>query len=328
MRKYRWTIVGTGHIANRFAKGLKEVEDAVLEAVVSRNVENGKKFAELYGCEKAYTVFEELLREGNTDIVYIGIPNDCHYSYIMKALDAGVHVLCEKPMADNEKQLKEILARAKEKNLFVMEGMWTRCFPVIKVARKWLCEGRIGAPLSVKGEFDIQPVPEAWQPWKGGIEHAAGALRDVGIYALALAFMVFPQGPEKVFSTMKSNGQADESFHMFLDYGDGRAAFLGGSFNQISSSEGEIVGENGRILLGPKFWRPTRAELILNDGTKEVFEEEYVSTGFQFEIRRVQECISEKRIECPEYTWEETEKITELIEETRKKWGIIYASDK
>lgn len=328
MKKIKWAIVGTGYIANNFASGMQEVEDAVLGAVVSRNEATGKRFAEKYGCNTVYTDLKEMLRLEAIDVVYVAIPNDCHYSYIMNILESGVPVLCEKPIVDNRKQLDDILAKAKEKNLFLMEGMWTRCFPAVKKTREWIESGKIGTPMTVRSGFDIQPDKNNWQTWKGGIKHAGGALRDVGIYSLAMAYMVFPEGPEHVYSNVKLNGEVDESCQMMMTYRDGKTAFVSGSFNQVSTPDTEIVGENGRIIIGPEFWHPTMATLILNDGTKEVFEEEYPATGFQFEIREVQRCLREGKLESSDFSLKETEKIADLIEKTRKEWGIIYEADK
>ena len=81
-------------------------------------------------------------------------------------------VLSEKPMVDNRRQLDAVLAKAREKDVFLMEGMWTRCFPAVRQARSWIAEGKIGKPLTVKSGFDIKPDVSDWQPWKGGISHA------------------------------------------------------------------------------------------------------------------------------------------------------------
>ena len=327
MKQVKWAVVGTGYIANEFAKGMQEVEDAVLAAVVSRSIVSGRAFAQKYGCDQVYTDFEGMLEQEEIDIVYIATPNDCHYAYIMAALDRGIPVLSEKPMVDNQRQLDEVFKKAEEKQVFVMEGMWTRCFPAVIEARNWIEKGRIGKPLAVHASFDIKPDIDDWQPWKGGVQHAAGALRDVGIYSLAMAYLAFPEGPVQVYSTMKSNGEVDESFHMLLEYEDGGAAFVGGAFNQVSTPETEIVGEEGRIIIGSEFWHPTTATLIMNDGTKEKYMETYPASGFQFEIREVQKCLRNGELECPHFTWEESRKIAALIENTRKDWGIYYKAD-
>ncbi len=327
MNQIKWVIAGTGYIANEFAKGMGEVKDAVLAAVSSRSFESGLHFAEKYGCGKAYTDFGEMLEKEKPDVAYIAVPNDCHYTYIMEALERGIPVLSEKPMVDNLVQLEAVLKKAEYKKTFLMEGMWTRCFPAVKEARAWIEKGRIGRPLAVHASFNIKPAPEDWQPWKGGIKHAAGAMRDVGIYSLAMAYMVFPDGPVNTYSTMKSNGEVDESFHMLLEYEDGGAAFLGGAFNQVSNPQTEIVGEEGRIVIGPEFWHPTTSTLTLNDGTTEKYMETYPASGFQYEIQEVHECIREGVLESPQFTWEESRKIGALIEETRKEWGIFYEAD-
>ena len=329
MRETRWAVAGTGYIANEFAKGLQVAEGAVLAAVASRRRESGEAYAQSWGdgSTRVYTDYREMLEKEPVDIVYIAVPNDCHYGYIMAALEKGIPVLSEKPMVDNLEQLKAVRQAAEEKGLFLMEGMWTRCFPAVKKAREWMETGRIGKPLAVRSSFDIAPQPDDWQPWKGGIAHAGGSLRDVGIYALAMAYLVFPQGPEKVHTVMKSNGEVDESFHMFLEYGEGRAAFLSGAFNQISSHVTEITGEKGRILIGPEFWHPTEAVLMDGDQEAERFEDRYPATGFQYEILEAQRCLENGETESPCYTAEETWKIAELIEKTRKEWGIIYQAD-
>ncbi len=328
MEQMRWVIVGTGYIANEFAKGMGEVKDARLSAVVSRNEDSGKAFARKYGCDRVYTDFTKMLAEEKPEVVYLAVPNDCHYRYIMEALERGIPVLCEKPIVDNGEQLEQILKKAKEKQTFLMEGMWTRCFPAVQRAQSWIKEGRIGRPLTVRSSFDIKPDPADWQPWKGGIRHAAGALRDVGIYALAMAHMVFPEKPQEIYSAMKSNGEVDESFRMLVDYGEGRTAVLGGAFNQIGTPETEITGDAGRIVIGPEFWHPFTATLMQNDGIVETFTAPYPATGFQFEIQEVQRCIREGRKESGRFTLEETRQIADIIENTRKNWGIFYEADK
>ena len=330
MKETRWAVAGTGYIANEFAKGMQEAEGAVLAAVVSRKQESGEAYAQKYGSgqTRVYTDYQEMLDKEPVDIVYVAIPNDCHYEYIMKALEKGIPVLSEKPMVDNLSQLKAVRRAAEEKKLFLMEGMWTRCFPAVRKAREWMEEGRIGKPLAVRSFFDIAPDKNDWQPWKGGIAHAGGALRDVGIYALAMAYMAFPEGPQKVHTVMKSNGEVDESFHMLLEYGDGKAAFLSGAFNQISSHVTEITGEKGRILIGSEFWHPEEALLLDGDQIVEKFEDNYPATGFQYEILEAQRCLQNKETESPCFTAEETWRIAELIEKTRKEWGIIYQADK
>lgn len=324
--KIRWIIVGTGHISEEFAKGIDVVESAVIAAVVSRSMEKGIYFAQKYRCPKVYTDFEEALKNETADIVYLGIPNSIHYSYAKTSLENNTAVLCEKPITDNQTQLFELVRMAKERRLFLMEGVWTRCFPAVKMARKWLNEGEIGSPLGVRASFDFRADPY-WQSWKKKKKFAGGALRDVGIYTLSMADMVFEEEPSNIYSNFRTNGETDESFHLLLDYGEGRAALLSGAFDRMGSYEAEIIGEKGRMVIGPEFWHPTTVKIFYYSGTVRTFQEEYRATGFQYEIQDVQECLREGKIESPCYTFKEMSRIAGLIEEIRKSWGIYYETD-
>lgn len=326
-RNIRWAIVGTGFIANRFAQGMMEVPDATLSAVVSRDAERGRAFAGRYGGQAVHTDLEKMLDEVKPDALYVGIPNDCHYAAIVAALERGVNVLSEKPIVDNRRQLDDILRLAREKDLFLMEGMWTRCFPAVQKARQWIADGRIGRPLTVKAFFDMRADMDAWQAWKAGIAHAGGALRDVGIYSLAMADLAFQKPPVKVYSVAESNGEVDVSCRLLMDYGGGQSALVGGAFNQDGDATVEIDGEDGMIRIGPEFWHPTTASLTRFDGVAERFEEPYPATGFQYEIRAVQECMRAGLKQCPHFGWDDTLRIADVIEAARREWGIVYRAD-
>ena len=149
MKTTKWAVVGPGFIAGRFAQGMLEAPGAERTAVVSRSEQNGRAYAEKYGFASSYTDFEKMLRESKPDVVYIATPNDTHMDYVSAALNAGVAVLCEKPMADNAAQTEEMIRLAEKNHTFLMEAMWTRCFPAVRQARQWLQEGKIGQVLTV-----------------------------------------------------------------------------------------------------------------------------------------------------------------------------------
>ena len=239
----KWGIIGTGYIAGQFAAGMKVVENAEIVGVVSRHPEtSGAAFARKFSGGKVYTDFRQMVADAKPEIIYIATPNDCHYEAIMETLEAGMPVLSEKPIVDTIWQLEKVLNKAAEKNLFIMEGMWTRCFPAVRKVREWLLSGRIGDPLTVRAAFDIKPAASEWQTWKGGIAHSGGSLRDVGIYSLAMAKLVFPQKPEKIAASMHFNGEVDDASRLMLTYQEGKTAFVCGAFNQVSDPEVEIVG--------------------------------------------------------------------------------------
>ncbi|NLJ94349.1 MAG: Gfo/Idh/MocA family oxidoreductase [Clostridiaceae bacterium] len=328
MEKIKWGIRGTGHIANHFAQGLQENKDSIIQAVVSRNLNSAKEFSEKYNGELVFDDFDQMLKEADIDVLYIATPNNFHYSEIMKALDAGVNVLSEKPMVDNHKQFSEVIAKAKEKNLFLLEGMWTRFFPAMKQAVAWIAEGKIGEVINVSADFSYALDPEKDQPWKAENENNAGALRDVGIYSIAFADQFFPQKPNKIEFSMTKENEVDQRTHLFFDYGDGKVAFLSCGFTHHGSSTAEIVGSTGKIQIGPEFWRPTTAKIIRKLDVEEEFHEPYLATGFQFEVAEVVRCLRAGLKESPDFTWQTSERIADIIEEVRKDGGIFYDSDK
>lgn len=325
-RTLKWAIIGTGYIAGEFAKGMQAAPDNEIAAVVSRSKVKAEEFAGNYG-GKPYDDYEVMLEDICPDVVYVAVPNDCHIRYILAAIEAGIHILSEKPMADNQKQLERIFHAAKEKQVFVMEGMWTRCFPAVKQARRWIREGKIGEPSIVNAMFDINTDGNEWQTWKAGITHAGGALRDVGIYSLAMADMVFREAPVNIYSNVIKNKEVDISTDLMLSYRQGQTAHLSGSFIRKGSHEVWIAGEKGHIVIGPEFWHPKKAVLELDNGTAEIFEDSYETTGFQYEICEVAACIRESRKESMEFTWEDSRNIGRIIEKVRKEWNIIYQSD-
>jgi len=327
MKDIKWAIVGTGHIADSFAKGMQLVPDAVRSAVVSRHDDTAANFARKHGFLSSFSDFSKMLQTEHPDIVYIAVPNDLHFSYVMDALDAGVHVLCEKPMADNLPQLRAMLEKARDQRLFLMEGMWTRCFPAVHQMRQWIASGAIGRVMTVRTFFDINPDRASWQLWKAGLDHAGGALRDIGIYCLAMAMIGFPVPPQKVLSSFISNGEVDIRCDLLLQYADGGTAMLGAAFDRVSDHKAVIIGETGRIELGPEFWHPSSAVLIKNDGSTTTFSEPYEATGFQYEIRRVHDSLNAGQLECQDFTWNESIQICALIDQLRREWNIVYRSD-
>jgi len=145
MSEYKWGVVGTGYVAGNFAESIQYAKNAGRAAVVGRSMDKAGKFAEKYGFEAVYDDYDSMLRESQVDIVYIALPNNLHYEFVMKALDAGKHVLCEKPAADNARQFREMIGKAREKGLFFMEGMWTRCFPAVRKVRSTVRARRLWA---------------------------------------------------------------------------------------------------------------------------------------------------------------------------------------
>jgi len=333
MNKMKWGVVGTGYIGNIFADCMAYVEGAEKAAVCASNIDKANGFADKHGFEKRYDDFDKMLAEAEFDIAYIAVPNMMHYEFAMKAIDAGKHVLCEKPMADNLWQLDDMIAKAKEKDVFLMEALWTRCFPAMRKVREWIRGGKIGQLLSVRAEFGIK-ANEGWQGWKAKAEYAGGAIRDVGIYTLGMAFAGYEgEYPEDIVSSMTEKFGADYHSELFLKYSGGRTAYLTNSFNMVTGHMAVFFGDEGAISCG-KVWNPNYAELFTYQGgdeftrnSVEIFRDDHPSHGMQYEIQHVQDRIAAGYKESDLFPLAESVAICKLTEGLRKEWGVRYSSD-
>ena len=331
MEKIKWAFTATGNIANQFAQGLAQVEDAEISAVTGINMQEAERFAGIYGIKDCYDNVDQMLENADFDVVYICTPNFMHYEQCMKCFELGKNVLCEKPLADNVAQTKRLIEKAREKGVFFMEGMWTRFFPVIKKAKEWIEKGEIGDPKTIFANFGTNLENEN-QPWRASRKAAGGSLRDVSIYTIAFTYMMF--GPQDDWmGTFTSNGEVDVNNNLMLKYNDGRAAFMSALLDMITQYDAIINGTRGRIVIDRDFWRPMRASLFKPDGTVlgekcvEVFEEKYAGSGFQYEAMAVMDCLRKGLKETKEMPLDETIRIAAFIEEIRKSWGIIFDSD-
>jgi len=334
MSNVKWGIVGTGNISSKFAQGLQHVSGAKIAAVASRSSESAKAFAEKFGIEKSYGSYEKMAADEELDIIYIGTPHPQHFDIVMLYINAGFAVICEKPLAVNAAQTREMIAKAREKNVFLMEGMWTRFFPAFKKAMEWLRSGRIGEPRFINASFGYDGSADRTK-WRFQHDMAGGALLDVGIYPLALAFAVFGPDPVKITSSAYISKGIDEYNTFTLEYGDGRIAVLSDAIGLKMDNSVFIGGSDGSVLMGEGWWHADRAELVPNGRenkgiteSREVFEQPYPATGFQYEAQAVQEYFLQGLKEAPEMPLDETLKIAQTMDELRRQWGVVYNEDK
>ena len=334
MSKFKWGIVATGNICNQFCEGLEHVDDAKVEAVVSRNLSKAKAFGEKYGATKFYDSFEKMAEDADLDCVYIGTPNHMHFADAMFFMEAGFNVLCEKPLGANAKQVKAIIAKAKEKNVFFMEGMWTRFFPTIKQSIKWIKEGKIGDIQMVHANFGLNTDQDK-ASWRYNRDYCGGALLDVGIYPLSMIFAIVGNEYTDMVCFGKTENDIDITNSVLFKYGD-IIANMSSAFAAILENKVVISGSEGSITIGEDFnwWQAKKTEIklrsdsiLLNDGGYEVFEDNYPATGFQYEAKAVQDYIKAGKKQADEFPWVESIKVAETMDSIRKKIGVVYNED-
>ena len=239
---FKWGILGPGTIAHSFAQGLQVLDDARLSAVASYTPERGEEFAKKYEVPVCYHSYEALLNDGDIDIVYISALNPSHKKYSIMALEAGKHVLCEKPLALNERDAAEIVKAAHSAKRFMMEGMWTRFLPVTVKLREWIAEGLVGEVRQVKSDFcfrcDWEPENRLLNRKLGG-----GALMDVGIYNISYANMVYGELPVKItHDAYIGPTGVDEQSSAILRYENGQIATMIQAVRTQSPWDAWVIG--------------------------------------------------------------------------------------
>ncbi|XP_060522738.1 trans-1,2-dihydrobenzene-1,2-diol dehydrogenase-like [Cylas formicarius] len=328
----KWGVAGAGRISHDFVTAVQTFPetDHKFFAVAGRNKENVEKFAKEHNIPKPYYDYLHLAEDTDVDIVYIGNLNTQHFECTKLMLEHGKHVLCEKPFTMNEKQTSRLVTIAREKKLFLMEAVWSRCFPAYLEARKIIDSGAIGDVLFASVHFGhaLQHVDRLRSMDMGG-----GAILDLGIYILQFQQYVF-RGlkPIKIaVNGHKNSWGTDESAGAVITYPGGKMAVVSTSARVTLPNEGIIVGTKGTLKL-PTFWCPTK--LITADKTLEWSLPESAvpffhtnSAGLSYQAEEVRQCIKRGEIECKHMTHEESIELARLMDTMRKEVGVIFPED-
>jgi len=321
--RIRWGILGTGRIAGEFAEGLQQLEQAELTAVASRNQSTADAFAAKYGAGKALGTYEALAADQDVDVVYIATPHTSHCENTLLCLDGGKHVLCEKPFAVNESQVRMMIAKAQEKGLFLMEAMWMRFIPLIRELRKRLSDGVIGEVRMIQADFgfrvDFAPERRLFSPALAG-----GALLDVGIYPIEFSGMILGAPTEIVsMSTLGETG-VDEQSAYILKHAAGQLSVLSSAVRTQTSQSAWIYGEKGRIHLARQFWKASQMDVFVDGKEPESVQCPYEGNGYQFEAREVGECLSAGKLESSVMPHSESIRLIQTMDRIRQQWGLKY----
>lgn len=325
-QKYNWGILALGGIAHKFATALNSTERGKLLAVGSRSIEKAEQFAGQYGAERWYGTYDDLIGDDDVEIVYIATPHHLHYELTKKCFEAGKHVLCEKPITINHRQFDELRILAKSKNLFYMDGLWTRFLPHMIRKLEYLESKKLGQIKFLKADFGIKP------PYNPGsrlfdIKLGGGALLDIGIYPVFLSLLVLGYPDDINASAVIGETGVDESISIIFKYQNGAMASLNSTFRVNTETSAEICGTLGRIKLNRKFFAPSSLSVFIEG--EEVIEHEFSvrMNGYEYEAEEAMRCISEGLTESPYLTLEFTSDLMRLLDEIRRKIGLVYDED-
>ncbi|GAA3612608.1 Gfo/Idh/MocA family oxidoreductase [Flavivirga amylovorans] len=317
-----WGIIGLGNIANKFAQDLLTVEDAKLYAVASRSQEKANTFASKYHATKAYDSYEALVKDSNIDAVYIATPHALHKENTLLCLEHNIAVLCEKPFAMNAVEVSAMISTAKEKNVLLMEALWTYFLPHYQYVLKELENKTYGNILKLEADFGFyREFDESTRLFKKSL--GGGSLLDIGIYPIfaALSSLGIPKNI-KTDATFFENG-ADSSCHMIFNYNNDVTAHLKSTLLEKTPTEAIFYCEKGTIKINKGFFMPTTVTLI-SDGKEETIDFDYKTIGYNYEIMHFNKLLREGKTESNIMTFEFSKKLIKLLDDVRVNIKLEY----
>lgn len=321
----RWGVLGPGGISERFADALRRHGSQRIVAVGSRSLDRAEDFARRHGIDRAVGAPEQLVALPEVDIVYIATPHPSHRALAELALDAGKHVLIEKPLTVTAIDALALTRLGRERGLLVMEAMWTRYLPQADVVDQLLADGAIGEVTFVSAEFGFvapqDPTSRLFAPELGG-----GALLDAGVYPVSFITSVLGLPNDlQVAGTLAATG-VDDQVQLTLQY-DRALAAATTSLRAALPVRAVIAGTGGRIELDPPYIRPSSVSLSTRamwgpdpEATRwvdDALEEPY--DAMHYEADAAARYVAEGRTESPLHDHERTVGVIALLEEARNR---------
>ncbi|MGE7760973.1 Gfo/Idh/MocA family protein [Peribacillus sp. NPDC097895] len=325
----RLGVIGTNWITERFLEAAKHIEDLSLTAVYSRTEEKAKEFASKYEVHTIFTNLEEMAASDEIDAVYIASPNSHHCRQAVLFLQNKKHVLCEKPMASNASEVKEMIEAAQQNGVLLMEAMKSTLMPNFESVRSNL--GKIGKIRRFTGSFC--QYSSRYDAYKQGTvlnafnpEFSSGSLMDLGIYVLYPLVALFGK-PNKVQAsgTMLESG-VDGQGTILLSYDEMEAVVM---FSKITESNqpAEIQGELGSILI-KKISGPQAVDIQYRDGTADNVSVKQDMPSMYYEAKEFVELIQQGKTESDINSFSNSLLTMEIMDEARRQIGTVFPADR
>jgi len=268
MRKVKWGVLGVANIATeKVIPAMQMSELCDIAAIASRDLAKARASAEGLGIERAYGSYEDLLADPAIEAVYNPLPNELHVPWTLRALAAGKHVLCEKPIALDANEARQLIEARERSGRLVAEAFMVRCHPQWRRARELVQTGAIGAASAIQTFFSyrlLDPDNVRNRPPGGG------GLYDIGCYAVVTARFIFGAEPSRAVASLDRDAQfgTDRLVSAIVEFPNGRRLTFSAATQLSAHQRVTIVGDGGRIEIAIPFNappdRPTR--ITIDDG--------------------------------------------------------------
>lgn len=324
MTTLKWGIIGPGNIAHNFADALVQLKQGKLYAIASRSPERAKKFAANYGLDLIYHQYADLMADSKVDVIYIATPHSHHYHIAKQCLEAGKHVLLEKPLTITAAQTLILIELAQSKGLLFQEALWSRFMPCFAQVKSWLQQGKIGTLHYIQSDigfaFGGKPEHRLNNPLLAG-----GALLDLGVYSVSISQFLLGKKPDKVqaISQLSASG-IDENTQVNMHFPGGQLSQFSCSIKAQCSNSMTLVGDKGRIHLPEHFWVGKQAQLWIAGQLIETANFSHKVNGFEYQIEESMHCILLHKTCSDVMNHADSLAVMQVMDEVRTQIGLKY----
>lgn len=317
-----WGIIGAGKIAAKFASDLITVSNAELYGIASRSSNKAEEFQSNFKAKKAFGNYDEMVQDANIDAIYVATPHSFHKAHTLLCLNHGKPVLCEKPFAMNLEEVEEMIAVSQNKQILLMEAMWTIFLPHYQYILDLIQKKYFGAIVKLEADFGFHPpYNESSRVFDKSV--GGGSLLDIGIYPVfaALSALGKPNSIEanSEFFPTGADSECDIIFHY-----DTAKAFLRSTFLKETATEAIFQCENGTIKINGRFHEPSSVELIDQHGNSELKTFDNRTLGYSYEIEHFNQLIRDGKTESEVMSFEKSRDLITTLDHIRKIIGLEY----
>ena len=322
----RWGILGPGGIARAFADDLRTA-GLDLAAVGSRRLESAAEFAGRFDIAHSHGSYEDLVADPDVDIVYIATPHPMHAEGALLALEAGKHVLIEKPFTINAAEAAAVRDAAADRGLLAMEAMWTRYLPHMVRIREIVASGMLGELRALTADH-TQRITSDPLHRINALELGGGALLDLGIYPISFAWDILGAPLSVAASARLGETGADTEVATIMAHESGALSTTISASRAAGPNTAAIIGTDARLEIARVWYTPTSFRVVSHDGT---ILEDYVSEiegrGMQFQALAAERYISDGGNDSDVLPIDETVAIMSTLDEVRELVGVRYPGE-
>ncbi|MET0813496.1 MAG: Gfo/Idh/MocA family oxidoreductase [Microbacterium sp.] len=326
MTGLRWGILGPGGIARAFASDLRTAGLDIV-AVGSRSADTAGAFAAEFDVPHVHASYEALVGDPDVDIVYIATPHPFHAEQAILALEAGKHVLVEKPFTINAAEAAAVRDVARAKGLLAMEAMWTRYLPMMVRVREIIADGTLGDIRAVTADH-TQKISSDPGHRLNALELGGGALLDLGVYPVSFAWDVLGEPASVSAAGVLGETGADAEVATIFTYASGAIATTLSTAHSAGPNTAHVIGTEARIDIDEVWYNQTSFRVVAPDGSVlESYDTRIDGRGMQYQALAAEKHVADGSLDSDVLPIDETVAIMKTLDDVRAIIGVRYPTE-